>query len=136
MGAVGGEQITKKHRICIDNINLEKIEAPEIPEQPTGENILKNSDFSNGEEGWEKAVTSPGEAEVSFADGKATYNITNVGTEDWNVQLKQSGITLEKGSKYKVTFKANAIEARTIKLAMLSSAYDWYGGADISLQAV
>lgn len=134
MGAVGGEQITKKHRICIDNINLEKIEAPEIPEQPTGENILKNSDFSNGEEGWEKAVTSPGEAEVSFADGKATYNITNVGTEDWNVQLKQSGITLEKGSKYKVTFKANAIEARTIKLAMLSSAYDWYGGADISLQ--
>ena len=25
MGAVGGKQITEKHRICIDNINLEKI---------------------------------------------------------------------------------------------------------------
>lgn len=28
MGAVGGKQITEKHRICIDNINLEKIDAP------------------------------------------------------------------------------------------------------------
>ena len=28
MGAVGGKQITEKHRICIDNINLEKIDTP------------------------------------------------------------------------------------------------------------
>ena len=37
MGAVGGKQITVKHRICIDNINLEKIDAPDIGEQPVGE---------------------------------------------------------------------------------------------------
>ena len=37
MGAVGGNQITVKHRICIDNINLEKIDAPDIGEQPVGE---------------------------------------------------------------------------------------------------
>lgn len=30
MGAVGDEQITEKHRICIDNINLEKTEAPAV----------------------------------------------------------------------------------------------------------
>ena len=35
MGAVGGKQITEKHRICIDNINLEKIDAPDIGEQPS-----------------------------------------------------------------------------------------------------
>ena len=28
MGAVRGNQITEKHRICIDNINLEKIDTP------------------------------------------------------------------------------------------------------------
>lgn len=133
MGAVGGKQITEKHRICIDNINLEKIDAPDIGEQPAGENLLVNSDFASGNEGWENAVTAPGAAEVSFENGRAVYNITDVGTEDWNVQLKQNGIVLEQGAHYKVTFKAKSSEARTIKLAMLSPSYTWYGGADIAL---
>lgn len=134
MGAFDGIQITEKHRICIDNINLEKIDAPDIGEQPAGENLLVNSDFASGNEGWENAVTDPGAAEVSFENGRAVYNITDVGTEDWNVQLKQNGIVLEQGAHYKVTFKAKSSEARTIKLAMLSPSYTWYGGADIALE--
>ena len=134
MGAVDGIQITEKHRVCIDNINLEKIDAPDISEQPAGENLLVNSDFASGNEGWENAVTAPGAAEVSFENGRAVYNITDVGTEDWNVQLKQNGIVLEQGAHYKVTFKAKSSEARTIKLAMLSPSYAWYGGADIALE--
>ena len=50
MGAVDGIQITEKHRICIDNVNLEKIDAPETSEQPIGENLLANSDFASGSE--------------------------------------------------------------------------------------
>ena len=134
MGAVDGIQITEKHRICIDNINLEKIDAPDIGEQPVGENLLANSDFASGSEGWENAVTAPGAAEVSFENGRAVYDITDVGTEDWNVQLKQNGIVLEQGAHYKVTFKAKSSEARTIKLAMLSPSYAWYGGEDIVLE--
>lgn len=134
MGAVGGKPITKKHRICIDNINLEKIDAPDISEQPVGENLLVNSDFALGSEGWENAVTDPEAAEVSFENGRAVYNITDVGTEDWHVQLKQNGIFLEQGARYKVTFKAKSSEARTIKLAMLSPSYAWYGGDDIALE--
>lgn len=133
MGAVGGKQITEKHRICIDNINLEKIDAPDIGEQPAGENLLVNSDFSSGNEGWENAVTSPGAADVSFENGRAVYKISNVGTEDWNVQLKQNGIVLEQGAHYKVTFKSKSSEARTIKLAMLSPSYNWFGGEDLVL---
>lgn len=133
MGAVGGIQITSQHRICIDNINLEKIDAPPVEEKPVGENMLKNPDFSAGIDGWESAVTPPGEATAAFEENKAVYDITNVGTADWNVQLKQSGIMLEQGSSYKVTFKAQGTTARTIKLAMLTAAYDWYGGTDIAL---
>ena len=133
MGAVGGKLITEKHRICIDNINLEKIDAPDIGEQPAGENLLVNSDFSSGNEGWENAVTSSGAADVSFENGRAVYKISNVGTEDWNVQLKQNGIVLEQGAHYKVTFKAKSSEARTIKLAMLSPSYNWFGGEDLVL---
>ncbi len=133
MGAVDGVQITEKHRICIDDINLEKVDAPEVPTKPEGENMLLNPDFAEGDKNWENAVTAPGEAKVSFEGKKAVYEISNVGTADWNVQLKQSGITLEKGSKYKVSFKAASTEERAIKVAMLSAAYDWYGGADIAL---
>ncbi len=137
MGAVGGTQISDKHRICIDNISLEKTDAqeePELPVIPAGENILKNGDFAKGEENWVNAVTAPGAATVSFENQKAVYNITNVGTEDWNVQLKQEGILLEKGCTYKLTFKAASTEARTIKAAMLTAKYDWYGGQDIVLE--
>lgn len=110
MGAVDGVQITEKHRICIDDINLEKVDAPEVPTKPEGENMLLNPDFAEGDKNWENAVTAPGEAKVSFEGKKAVYEISNVGTADWNVQLKQSGITLEKGSKYKVSFKAASTE--------------------------
>ena len=133
MGAIDGNQITEKHRICIDNINLEKIDAPDISEQPVGENLLVNGDFSSGNDGWENAVTLPGEADVSFENGRAVYKIRKVGTEDWHVQLKQNGIVLEQGAHYKVTFKAKSSEARTIKLAMLSPSYNWFGGKDLVL---
>lgn len=135
MGAVDGTQITQKHRVCVDNIKLEKIDAPAEPEQPAGVNVLKNSDFSDGGTDWESAVTLPGVANVAFTDQKAVYEITNVGTEDWHVQLKQKGILLKQGCNYRVTFKVTSTEARTIKLAMLSAGYAWYGGTDIVLEA-
>ncbi|HBA69475.1 MAG TPA: hypothetical protein DCZ40_08985 [Lachnospiraceae bacterium] len=161
MGAVGGVQIKDQHRICIDNINLEKIDAPAttpepdvptstpepdvptstpepgVPENPAGENLLKNGDFSSGKDSWIEAVTAPGAASISYEDKKAIFDITDVGTEEWNVQFKQEGITLEKGSTYTVKFKATSTADRTIKLAMMSTddKYTWYGGEDIALEA-
>ena len=135
MGAVDGVQITQKHRVCIDNIKLEKIEEPEVPEQPVGENLLKNGDFLNGNVSWENVVAGTGIADVVFEDGKAVYGITNVGDEDWNVQLKQNGILLQQGGNYKLTFHAMSTETRTVKAAMLSASYTWYGGKDIVLEA-
>ncbi len=170
MGAVGGVQITEQHRICIDDINLEKIEAPATtpapdvptstpapdlpkttpapdvpaatptpgaPENPADGNLLKNGDFASGKDSWIEAITAPGAASVSYEDKKAVFDITDVGTEDWNVQFKQEGITLEKGSTYTVKFKATSTAARTIKLAMMSTdgKYTWYGGEEIALEA-
>lgn len=136
MGAVGGKQIKKQHRICIDDIVLEKIAAPEMKPEEAGKNLLKNGDFSNKTDNWNIwGISAPGEAKADIADHALVYQISNVGTADWNVQLKQSGLTLEKGCKYRVTFKATSTAARTIKLAIMSTKYAWYGGADIQLSA-
>ncbi len=136
MGAVDGTRISTQHRICIDNISLEAVAEPELPDTPTievGTEMLKNGSFADGTENWISAITAPGEATAAFADGKAVYNITNVGTADWNVQLKQEGLVLENGCSYVLRFKASSTAARTIKCAFLNTSYDWYGGADIVL---
>lgn len=135
MGAVGGTRITDKHTVVIDNITLEETEAQEEPPIEAGDNLIKNGDFAKGEENWEAAVTAPGEATNSFADGKAVFNITNVGSEDWHVQLKQNGLKLEQGAQYKVTMKIKSSEARIVKYAFLTTSYDWYGGEDLELTA-
>lgn len=133
MGAVGGKQIKKQHRICIDDIVLEKIAAPEMKPEEAGKNLLKNGDFSNETDNWN--INVPEDATTNIADHAIVYHISNAGTEEWHVQLKQSGLTLEKGCKYRVTFKATSTAARTIKLAIMSTSYKWYGGADIQLSA-
>lgn len=134
--ALGGGNITEQHRVCIDNILLEKIEEPEQPEIPAGANLLKNGDFASGDASWDiGAITAPGAATTQIADNKLVYSISNVGEEDWHIQLKQAGITLEQGASYQLKFKVTSTAARTIKAAFLNSGYAWYGGADIALEA-
>ncbi len=139
IGAVGGKQIAQKHTIVIDNINLEETEPQEEPVEPPvdpGANMIQNGDFAEGDVHWTNAVTVPGEADVSFADGKAVYQIHNVGEEDWNVQLKHTEpLTLEQGASYQVTMKIKSTESRTVKYAFLNPTYDWYGGEDLVLTA-
>lgn len=140
MGAIDGVKISDLHRICIDNISLvpatpEEIEAatPTIPSIDANTEMIKNGNFAAGEANWISAVTTPGAATATFVDGKAVYNITDVGTADWNVQLKQDGITLENGCTYRVKFMASSTEARTIKWAFLNPTYVWYGGEDVCI---
>ncbi|MDE6432708.1 MAG: carbohydrate binding domain-containing protein [Lachnospiraceae bacterium] len=138
--ALGGKEIKEQHRVCIDNISLVEIpesEMPVIPSVKPGVEMLKNPDFAKGAENWEPVVAAPGAATTDFKNNKATFNISNVGTKDSDVQLKQDGITLETGEKYKVSFKVTSDKARTIKLGFLDPkhGWDWYGGKDIALTA-
>ena len=143
--ALGGGNNKTQHRVCIDNIVLEEINEAEMPKeeiesQPTNTNLLKNSDFSEDMNCWTETIANweggPGAtATHTTAIDSIVYNITNVGTEDWNVQLKQSGVILENGETYKVTFDATSSEDRYIKSGIMSTTYSWYGGSDIILKA-
>ncbi|MBR2810882.1 MAG: carbohydrate binding domain-containing protein, partial [Solobacterium sp.] len=140
MGAVDGVQITQQHRIFIDDIELVEIDESEMPQEEIpaieiGTNFLANGDFENGEEGWTGFgdAISPAVGKTSVVDGKAVAEIEDYGSEDWNVQLKHFGLTLEKGASYKLTFKGSSTAARDITVNLMSSTYEWYGGSGFTL---
>ncbi len=137
MGAVGA-QISNKHTIVINNINLVETEAQSEPAGPSaGENMIKNGDFAKGEEGWVKEVISPASTNsVSFENGKAVYDISSVGNADWNIKLRYNDkLTLEKGASYNVKMKITSTAARTVKYSLMDSSYAWYAGQDLPLAA-
>lgn len=133
MGAIDGQQIKEQHRICIDDIVLEKMEAPEIKPEETSKNLLVNGEFSDGTDGWDIVKRDDAIGTTVATEGGIVFKIADVGTEDWHAQLKHSGITLEKGCKYRVKFKVTSTKARTIKLGFMSESYDWYGGTNLEL---
>lgn len=142
--ALGGGKNTTQHRVCIDNIVLEEISASDMPAtdiQPKHTNLIKNADFKNVSENeipsWSETIADwvGASAERAIENGIITYDISNVGTEDWNIQLKQSNVILENGETYNVTFDVISTEDRYIKSGLMSKTYDWYGGSDIKLNA-
>lgn len=136
MGSVGGIRIKDQHQVYIDNIILEEVEAPPVEPIEEGAEMIQNGDFAAGGDHWNiLSITPPGEAIVTFSEGKVIYDIINPGNEDWSVQLKQGGLLLENGASYTVTFKIKSTQARKVKVAFLDASYEWYGGADIVLNA-
>ena len=136
MGTVDGNRIDTQHRICIDNISLELAAPSDIPSTPSveaGTEMIQNGSFSEGEANWTQSITAPGAAVITFDDNKATAEVQNVGTEDWHVQFKQSGLTLEPGCTYALTLEATSTEARQIKLSFLDESFNWYGGGDYAI---
>ena len=109
MGAVGDVQIKQQHRICIDDIILEKIDAPKVDETESDVNLIKNADFSEGDNGlsnWEGGIMGDAVGTQTVDKGVITYELSDAGTADWNVQLKQMGLALENGNPFARQFPA------------------------------
>ena len=90
----------------------------------TSQNLLVNGDFSNDKTGWNFSVISPAQATGSVVNGEFVVSITNGSTESWHIQLMQSGLLIENGKKYMVSFDAYAASPRDISAAFIK---DWTG---------
>ena len=83
--------------------------------------LIINGDFSAGMTGFEAWANNPGD--ISYVidtlkeDSAFCMDIKNTGDQDWHVQLKQTGVKLEKDQNYKITFKAKSDLDRDIKFA-------------------
>jgi len=96
-----------------------------------GNELLKNTSFENGGDGWSCGINSPASGSSHFEDGKAYISIENSGDANWNIQLQQGGITLESGKTYKFSMKATSDADRETEISLLDpeNGYNWYGGS-------
>lgn len=129
MGAVNGKQITDEHKVTIDNIKLVETTDPSA-------NLLADSRFEN-KTSWTAGFYETAEGESTLEDGVAKFDIKNIGTDNWHVQLVQSNVTLEEGSSYKLTLNACSSVDRAIELGFTDpeNGYDYYGGTTVALKA-
>ena len=72
------------------------------------------SNFTSNTDGWSLNRGGGAAGSLTRTDGKLNVLITNGGTEGWHAQLMKTGIKLEKGKTYRVSFKANAPVARSM----------------------
>ena len=115
-------------------INPGRPDMPDDPAENLGEELVKNGDFTNGQENWETVKGAEHYADITFADGVATFDIKDVGIENWHVQLKQMGILMKRGSTYQVSFDITSSETRTVIADLLNDDYKWYGGTNVVLE--
>ena len=127
---------TPASTIEIDDICVVKIGGGgDTPDKPVeaGTELIQNGDFASGREKWSDYVDNAAIAITDFTQNKARYEITKAGTADWNVQLKQEGLTMEAGASYKLEMKIGASIDRDLKVAFMGAGDTWHGGTDISL---
>ncbi|MFP4681967.1 MAG: glycoside hydrolase family 9 protein, partial [Chitinispirillaceae bacterium] len=78
------------------------------------EEIIKNGDFSDGLPPWSFSVHQKASASGCVQNGSFEIQIGSGGKESWNVQLVQSGLNLEKGKIYELSFTASADTSRPV----------------------
>jgi endoglucanase len=83
-------------------------------------NLLTNSTFENGQAApWESYFDQAGGAsgQMSVRNGELCVDVTNVGTQQWNVQVRyrsEPALALQEGHTYSISFKAYASKPTTI----------------------
>lgn len=141
LGKIGDNE-TPVGNVEVDSISLVKTANGEVAgggeeggDVTVDNNLIQNGNFADAATGWSFDVTAPGAGSADFSGGKAVCTITGVGDADWNLQLNQSGITLEKGAAYQLKIRLKSDVSRTVLAGFQNAAYDWYGGATVELNA-
>ena len=83
---------------------------------PTNRDSIFNGGFDSSAVAWDLQVHGDAAATGDVKDGKYQLAISAVGTENYQVQLIQHDLHLEKGLWYEISFDASAGAARTLEV--------------------
>lgn len=94
---------------------------------PKGEQIV-NGSFDEGFQPWKFVSWGESSAGAIVKDGKFTAEIEKAGTDQWEIQLQQKDVSLERGKIYRLAFTASATEERKIdaNIGMSQAPWDTY----------
>ncbi len=80
-----------------------------------GQNIVRNGTFSQDDDAWIFEVSGSAAASLQLENDNAHMYITSPGTQYYNVQLRQAGLSLIKDQEYIFQFDAWSDYVRTIE---------------------
>ncbi len=78
----------------------------------SGENLVKNGDFSSNLKYWEFHINDDASASPKFINGELQLDIEDGRNDDWCVQITQENMPLIRGSSYLFEFDAYAEQER------------------------
>jgi endoglucanase len=109
-----------------------------VPIAPSVHNLIKNATFEGGRSlPWMASFSSPGDGTASAAGGAYCIAVTNAGSNAWDAQVRHREMTIEKGHKYSVRFKAASTVPTTVlvKIGMSGPPYKAYWQQQLELGA-
>ncbi|MBB3108849.1 beta-glucanase (GH16 family) [Paenibacillus phyllosphaerae] len=121
------------HSVTLDNVRLYEVNrAADNGGQPVHINLLHNGDFAQGTDGWfSYSAGDPSQLAIAAEGGKLRASIGTVGDNAWDRQVINEGFAIEEGSRYTITFKAQASTARKMGIGIgwvdVAANYEWHG---------
>ena len=92
---------------------------------PTDRDSVFNGGFDSTDVAWTLQTHGDAQATGDVKNGKYEFDISAVGTENYQVQLIQHDLHLEKGQWYEVRFDASAGAARTLEVNVEQHTDPW-----------
>lgn len=110
----------------------------EDPTPADGE-MIKNGNFANGKTSWEDNCGVDwvdATASAVYSENGAVFDITDVGTANWHVQLKQPGVKLEQGKEYTLKMVVASEKTRDLEYSFMDTgSAKYYGGSKVPVTA-
>ena len=106
--------------------NTEELRAVwDVVNEPLGNELLINSDFSDGTKGWSFQTGSSSEGKLEISENALQVTTTKQGQNSWDLQLHQLGLTLENGAPYTLTFRVKSDDERDINTGVRLQKEPW-----------
>jgi hypothetical protein len=107
---------------------------------PTPVNLidLYSSNFSSSQDGWNLYNNDASAVSVlSLVSNRAQVAITSPGNQNWHIQLIRTGITIQSGKTYRVSFNAYSTGSRSLSASLMLNASPWtlYSYADFTISS-
>jgi len=94
-------------------------------------NLVKNPDFFDGVVPWSLTSHSGAVAEGALSEGEYAISISNGGASAWDIHMGQSGLPVENGFEYMISFDAYAYAPRQITALVGINAEPWTVYSDV-----